>query len=963
MSSANTQHSEACPDAEALASFLDSPDCKIDIANHVCSCSACQKRLDSLLHDDELVRLKRISDGNPVFQLSQQVLQQVAIIGEQLDSQIEFNTDGVGLTEKSELEADRTTISSATRELGKIGDYRLLELIGRGGVAVVYKAWDEKLERLVALKVLQHTSDEHRSLVRFQREATIVASIKHSSVVDVYHAGYCEERKSPYLAMEYVDAPSLRSWIRPGETIPIALVAEWVSRIADGLHEAHEQGIVHRDIKPSNILMSRASDDAARWEPKLADFGLALIDESARITQTGYLSGTPAYMSPEQVNERSCTPQSDIYSLGITLYELLTGELPYRGSPRAVLHQVVNQEVVSPRTLRPSIPIDLETICLKAVSKEPKHRYSTAREFAEDLRRFLDNRPTLARPVSAPERALRWAKRNRSLSIMLATSLGLLGLLLIGSISSSFMLFNKNQRIVEEQRRYQKSLIERIPHSDPASVPLLVEQIRMRIEDPTKPIEELWRAQTQPQAKLNLACALLALGKPMHKIVLDNFQQTKTDPGQFSALLNAFQANPIESLSAIRDHFATASSRDRVKLATLALYLGDGNFASDLVSPSKSPDERTLWIHQLPQWRGSGTSILEVPSKLSDPDLSSAVILGLGQLESNALSPEEWEQCNRAIQSICTSTTHSGVRGACFWLANTKNWQWGPDLHKTESDGFKPVKEMGFSMVRLAPGVFRMGNDDPTLQYNNRTSHEVRLTREFWIADREVSVADYHRFQQDTTTADRSPSERFATVSADEVISPTADHPMQSLSWYEAAMFCNWLSNRDGLSPVYRVPESAVDQAADATFQSLNWERVSDATGYRLPSEAEFEYAARASTRTKYHFGNDRHFLEYYACWSNNEKTASKLCGELMPNPWGLFDLHGNVWEWSDDWFRTFPEDSETDPHFVEPVGQGMAHRGGGVCTFSGDPVSSARGFANPRDRSFNKGFRVVRGD
>lgn len=254
-----------------------------------------------------------------------------------------------------------------------------------------------------------------------------------------------------------------------------------------------------------------------------------------------------------------------------------------------------------------------------------------------------------------------------------------------------------------------------------------------------------------------------------------------------------------------------------------------------------------------------------------------------------------------------------------------------------------------------------MGNNDPSLQYTGRTSHPVVLTQDFMIADREVSVREYRRFLEDSTVATDAKPANASSWSPDEVISPTLDHPAQQVSWSDAVLYCNWLSQRHGLRPAYieRARES-IDVDGESKSWEV-WQRDSEANGYRLPTEAEFEYACRAGTQTQYFFGDDRKFLDHYIAWSNNTRIPSQPCGTLMPNPLGLFDMLGNVWEWSDDRFRDFPAGEETDPRSLIPNPRGFAFRGGGICTFSGDPLCSSRGAAPPDAAFLNLGFRVAR--
>ena len=311
--------------------------------------------------------------------------------------------------------------------------YDILEELGRGGMGVVYKARDRRLQRLVALKmVLAGAHVGQVGLARFRAEAEAVAKLLHSNIVQIYETGEHEGR--PYFSLEYVDGGSLAQRIIESPPTPRA-AAKLVETLARTMDVAHQRGIVHRDLKPANILLanidsqstvvrSRESDSgsvpANHWSrqtvPKIADFGLAKrVDEDSSQTQSGTILGTPSYMAPEQAGgkTREIGPAADIYSLGAILYEMLVGRPPFRaGSPIDTVRQVLEQEPVPPRQLEPRVPLDLETICLKCLEKDPAKRFATAAELADDLHRFVDDMPIHARPTPAWERAWKWGKRR-----------------------------------------------------------------------------------------------------------------------------------------------------------------------------------------------------------------------------------------------------------------------------------------------------------------------------------------------------------------------------------------------------------------------------------------------------------------------------------------------------------------------------------------------------------------------
>jgi hypothetical protein len=308
-----------------------------------------------------------------------------------------------------------------------IGDYDLLEPIGRGGMGVVYRARQRSLGRFVAVKLLAagaFASEDARR--RFQAEAAAAARLRHPNIVTVHETG--EHGGQPFFSMELVEGGTLADRTRDGPlTAPEA--AGLLQPVAEAVQFAHQQGVLHRDLKPSNILLDTAGS------PRVSDFGLARQLEAAeRFTLTGDVLGSPAYLAPEQARgerEREGAA-SDVYSLGAILYQLLCGRPPFLGdSPQSVLRQVAETEPIAPHRLNPGVPPDLETICLKCLEKEPSRRYASAQALANDLARFLRREPVAARPVGTAGRAWRWSQRHPAragLVIALALLLGVLAI-------------------------------------------------------------------------------------------------------------------------------------------------------------------------------------------------------------------------------------------------------------------------------------------------------------------------------------------------------------------------------------------------------------------------------------------------------------------------------------------------------------------------------------------------------
>ena len=360
----------------------------------------------------------------------------------------EFQQRFSTVVSSDDLHARLNKISEPGERRPELPGYEITGVLGRGGMGVVYKARHKQLNRIVAVKMLLSGSmaseDEQE---RFRSEAEVVAQLRHPNIVQIYDVG--EHEGTPFFSLEYVDGGTLAK--RIGHNPQAAdLAASMLQTLARAVHEAHLLGIIHRDLKPANVLIDRDGT------LKIGDFGLAKNLRNDGHTNTGAVMGTPSYMSPEQAaaHHKDISPATDVYALGAMLYHILTGSPPFRGeTPWDVVQQLLYSEPVSPRQLQPKVPRDLETICLKCLQKEPAKRYGSAAALAEDVERFLDGKPIVARPIGVLERATKWTKRRPAIAGLIVVSTLAMLTITIGSLFYSAELREYNTKLKGERTR------------------------------------------------------------------------------------------------------------------------------------------------------------------------------------------------------------------------------------------------------------------------------------------------------------------------------------------------------------------------------------------------------------------------------------------------------------------------------------------------------------------------------
>ncbi|MBJ43666.1 MAG: hypothetical protein CMJ80_10410, partial [Planctomycetaceae bacterium] len=748
-----------------------------------------------------------------------------------------------------------------------VGPFKLLNRLGIGGMGEVWMADQlEPIKRRVALKLIRSDMNSKQVIARFEAERQALAIMDHPRIAKVLDAGITQDG-TPYFAMELVSGKPITEYCDQVK-MSINQRLELFIQVCRAIQHAHQKGILHRDIKPNNVLVTQR--DVIPYATVI-DFGLAKamqekhrLTEKTLLTHVGQVFGTFEYMSPEQAEGGDLEPdvRTDVYSLGTLLFELLTGSTPLRRERikketfHRILGFVLNEEAPRPsqrlsesgdaateiskqrhidaKRLTKLLKRDLDWIVLKALEKNRDRRYDSAGSLADDIERFLEHNIVLAR---SPSKGYRLRKTISKNWVAFLTGTAFVSLLITALAVTSY-LYIQAERALDKQLRAGLAML-----------------IRSETPDDFKDAFDLIRSEREKTIQLA------------------------------SEKINDF---PVED--------ATATDKDnaakwRANAAICLIKLGTPESAWLMLKHSHDPSLRSYIVNRLASRGGSPKQLIKRFSSEKDETVQQALLLCLGTFDPNDLDKQVYETFVTQTETVYRSHKHPGVHSAARWLL--QNWgKTADDLSKMDQqlrnstiDDEKQwfVNGQGQTFAVLDPGKFIMGSPE-TEKHRHPTSENRRLTKvsqRFAMCTTEVTRAQWYRFANSRPNL-RSPKR-------------LNNYPITKVSWSQAVAYCNWLSSQEGIPEdqwCYE-PNADGEYSKGITVKDRCW----TLSGYRLPTEPEWEYACRAGTTTRFHCGHSEQLLAKHAHFTGTG-GGTKPVGLLQPNCWGLFDMHGSVNEW-----------------------------------------------------------------
>ncbi len=797
--------------------------------------------------------------------------------------------------------------------LEKIGKYEIRLQVGRGAMGVVYEGFDPAIGRRVAIKTLRTEMFEPHQLpevlARFKREAQSAGRLSHPHIVTIHEYG--EHDGAAYIVMEYISGKELGHELERGVRYSLEDVVRLMTQLLGALAHAHENGVVHRDLKPANMFVLKDGS------LKVVDFGIAHI-EASDLTGTGAMLGTPAYMSPEQIMTLPVDHRSDLFSAGVILYQLLTGDKPFTGSIPTIMQKVLRQDPIEPSALNPTISKAWDAVISRAMAKKPEARYQTALQFAEAIKLAHQSERTheedgRRRTAEVDEHARREAEE-------------------------------RSKREARQREKLARLEIERKKHED------WIEDVRRKAKEEAqrKADKTVAQAPSPPPASrkplfmaLSIAAALAVIGAVLYH---------RDDSAQRAATAEA--ARSAEERARLQAERVGKAAEER---AAEALRKADEAKRETERMAQAQTEERARLESERMKKESEEKVKAEALRKEDDAkrktELAAKLVADLqAKKDTAAKAKQEAEEKAKAEAARKAEKANRQARkpGEVFRDC--------PDCPQ---------------MVVIPAGEFTMGSpaSEAGRDADEGPQHAVKIAQPFAMGRSEVTVAEFRRFVIDAdykTEAERDVGQRGCFGFETDLTTKKPDwqsgktwrnpgfdqpghHPVVCVSWNDAKEYLRWFSHKAG--------------------------RI-----YRLPTEAEWEYAARAGTTSARFWGEEPSQACRFANVADQSKSPSGWtfgqkheCNDghyftapvasYSPNKFGLYDVLGNAWEWTEDcWNASYAGAPGDGSAWLSGDCSRRVFRGGGWVDFFPHYVRSAnRGRFGPTFRSVNAGFRLAR--
>ena len=771
------------------------------------------------------------------------------------------------------------------------GKYEIIRKLGSGGMATVYLAREIALNREVAIKLLPRAFSRNADFVaRFKNEAQVAANLEHPHIVRIYQIS--EEQGLVFFVMSYIPGGSVTDRIKKQDSIAIDDIVKWGIDVCSALSYGHEHGVIHRDLKPDNLMLDK-NDRIV-----VMDYGIARAGEGSGLTQTGTVIGTPQYMSPEQARGSKLDARSDIYSMGIVLYQMATGDLPFQATDAASLMYMHVHELPEPPDARNAdIPSWLRDIILKCLAKNPVDRFASTAELKAALSERYAPKLTTT-PLAEKDR-----KQKRFRLAVAAAAV-----VIIAALAGGYFWWQSGQKQLAEQQRIEAQQAE---------------QQRIAEREAAETADRDDRAYEQALS-VNTAESyntyLVVYPEGRH---VDEAKAKIAELEQQAASAREQQQTALrESQEAQRQREAEAAAEQRQREQEEQNRRDDTAYQS--AEMANTVQAYGIYLKNYP----NGRHVAEAQQKLAALDAAEAA-----RLKQEA--EEAAKKDDQAYQVAANENTKSSFNTYLISFPNGRHREDAQakitafEQREAEAEKVRiAMSQLSIRLVDIPGGSFIMGSE--------KGGGDEKPTRTVTLAGFQMSSTEITQAQY-VAVMDDNPS----YFKLDD------NCPVERVTWKDAAAFCNKLSEKAGLESCYNLSTGACDFGKN---------------GFRLPTEAEWEYACRAESGLEYNSGDGESALDRVGWYERNSMEKTHPAGQKTPNAWGLYDMHGNVWEWCNDRYAKNAYESGGAQNPKGPAsGSERVVRGGSWLDNPSNCRSAKRRSFDPEKNYSDIGFRVVR--